>query len=130
MADIEKVTFIGLHKWFEHVFEKCGWIIICGDANRKYGYQHEIQSLINHLKAKMSEIEEKDRKADLAIMLDKTQTLYMFVAKEFKGGARKTKGKSKSKSKSKGNAKAKAKGKSKSKSKSKSKAKAKGRTKK
>jgi hypothetical protein len=71
-------TMHGLQHWFEAKFEKLGWMAIA----KEYGYDIKVKSYlqsISHLKEciknKIDTVHDLDRKDDLKIMLNHTETL-------------------------------------------------------
>ena len=71
-------TMHGLQHWFEAKFEKLGWMAIANE----YGYDIKVASYlqsISHLKesikSKINTVHDLDRKDDLKIMLEHTETL-------------------------------------------------------
>jgi hypothetical protein len=71
-------TMHGLQHWFEAKFEKLGWMAIAKEHGHDLCVRSYLQS-ISHLKEcikdKWNSIHDSDRKDDLKIMLDHTQTL-------------------------------------------------------
>lgn len=71
-------TFLGLHKWHNHMFEHLGWMTMA----KKYGnnlkidaYLDGINRLLDSLKTKITNTKDEDRKDDLKILLDNTECL-------------------------------------------------------
>ena len=89
---VYKATFAGLHKWYTHVFEKFGWMILANhessssssDVLRKRmafkltGYENMILSLQEAIDEKQKRFTESDRKDDLAIMASNFETLLKY----------------------------------------------------
>ena len=89
---VYKATFAGLHKWYTHVFEKFGWMILANhessssssDVLRKRmafkltGYENMILSLQEAIDEKQKRFTESDRKDDLAIMASNVETLLKY----------------------------------------------------
>ena len=73
-----KCTMHGLQHWFEAKFEKLGWMAIAKEYGHDLCVRSYLQS-ISHLKEcikdKWNSVHDSDRKDDLKIMLDHTQTL-------------------------------------------------------
>jgi len=81
-----EVTFFGLKKWYEHMFEQLGWMVLAkhhGMHDRITIYKHSLVRLENSLKHKIGEIHDEDRKHDLKIMLHNLQCLTNHVTKDF-----------------------------------------------
>ena len=92
---IYKSTFAGLHKWYVHVFEKFGWMILAkheaqtsksselrNRMNHKIiGYKNMIVSLHEALYEKKSIYSENDRKIDLQNMITNVETLFSYLNK-------------------------------------------------
>ena len=78
-------TLMDLHYWYQHVFDKFGWIILCMNENDtdsqdkiKY-YVRAISHLKKSLEMKISQVQETDRKNDLQIMYDNLSVLYNYI---------------------------------------------------
>jgi len=71
-------TMHGLHEWFEAKFKKLGWMALAKEHGHDLSVSSYLES-ISHLKAcikdKWTTVHDIDRKDDLKIMLDHTQTL-------------------------------------------------------
>lgn len=79
---MHEVTFIGLMKWYEKVFEKYGWMILAqkGNRNDKLSlYQTEVAHLKEAIVDKINKVEENDRKNDLKIMLANVGVLEEYI---------------------------------------------------
>ena len=71
-------TMHGLQHWFEAKFEKLGWMALANEHGRKLtvaSYLQSISHLKECLKDKIMTVHDVDRKDDLKIMLDHTETL-------------------------------------------------------
>ena len=71
-------TMNGLNHWFEYKFEKLGWMALAKEHGNNLKVRAYLQS-ISHLKEcladKIASVHDLDRKDDLKIMLDHTETL-------------------------------------------------------
>jgi len=79
----------GLNHWFEAKFEKLGWMALAKDHGNDLKVRTYLQS-ISHLKEcladKISSVHDLDRKDDLKIMLDHTETLSIAANKLLDSG--------------------------------------------
>jgi len=92
-SDID-ATYLGLHKWYCHMFEKLGWMLLAqkhGNMEKITTYKHSIDRLIKAIENKQSYIKCDDKKHDLELMRQNVVVLKDHVAKDFPqaGGARK-----------------------------------------
>jgi hypothetical protein len=71
----QEVTYMGLHKWFAHLFEKNSWVLISDDEDRKSQHDKELQKFIKIATNKISTLKEEDRQNELKIMIGKIQDL-------------------------------------------------------
>jgi len=117
-------TFHGLNKWYEHVVEKLGWVLLCSSSNedRVKCYIHNIADLKKCINDRLSGMSSSDKQQDLNNMLVNLSKLEKIVSQHSqsasttsatatttisgsapsqKGGAKRKKAKSKAKSKSK-----------------------------
>jgi len=111
-------TFHGLNKWFEHVVEKLGWVLLCTSSNvdRIKCYMHNIADLKKCVNDRLTGVTSSDKKQDLDNILINLGKLEKIVSQHSNssssqtatsqtatpaqtGGAKKKKAKSKSKSK-------------------------------
>jgi len=78
-------TFIGLHEWFNKVFEHHGWVLLCHDkcgtscSSKCHAHLESMEKLSDHLKSKMAQVNEGDRKRDLLIMSAKVERLHQLA---------------------------------------------------
>ena len=92
-STVHDVTFHGLHKWHETMFEKLGWMVLA----KEHGYSDKIgcylngcKRLQNALELKLTKIDEKERKDDIKILLNNTKILCTVAAKLLRGNMIKT----------------------------------------
>jgi hypothetical protein len=103
----EPVTMHAINHWFQHVFEKFGWMVLAmkqGNANKVTVYLESLVHLRDDIVLKISETHDVDKKQDLEIMRAHVETLIKFANKTLKvdnlvGGAKKSSKKSSKKSK-------------------------------
>ena len=66
-------TFAGLHMWYKAEFEKFGWMLLA-KHKRMYAkvdqYKNTLVKLKEGIACKHATVHERDRKDDLAILLD------------------------------------------------------------
>jgi len=80
-----EVTMHGLHEWYEHKFEKLGWMILAkshGHTEKVREYKHSLQMLKKAIEHKMTHIHEMDRKQDLMIMHSNVMILIAHANKD------------------------------------------------
>ena len=73
-----KCTMHGLQHWFECKFEKLGWMALAkehGNSLKVRAYLQSISHLKDCIKDKIASVHDEDRKDDLKIMLEHTETL-------------------------------------------------------
>jgi len=79
-------TYHGVHKWYEHVFEKLGWMVLA-DAKGFHGkvseYKKSINRLIKTIEHIKSEYENQNQVHDLNVLLMNTKVLKQHVEKDF-----------------------------------------------
>lgn len=71
-------TFIGLHKWHNHMFEHLGWMAMAHKHNGQLkieAYLDGINRLHQCIEAKLNKTHDVDRKDDLRVLLDNTACL-------------------------------------------------------
>jgi len=102
-------TYMGLHKWYEHIVEKLGWVVVHNNKNKYEAYDNEMAAFIRIATNKATTIDSKDKKRDIDIMISQVTFLQGHSKKDAeessrymkKGGDWRKKSKSKNKSKSK-----------------------------
>lgn len=71
-------TFLGLHKWHNHMFEKLGWMAMAKKHNNSLkisAYFECIERLHECLERKIRDTKDYDRKGDLKVLIDNTHCL-------------------------------------------------------
>jgi hypothetical protein len=84
---IHETTYHGLDKWYRHLFEKLGWVMLAKEEGHTYRispYKKSISHLKKSLQEKISITQDVDRKQDLEIILHKISILEKHVNKDFK----------------------------------------------
>ena len=79
-------TFHGIHTWYKDLFEKLGWMVLAnkhGMHDKISVYKHSLQRLKSSIIKKWKSIHDKDKKDDLAIMLENVECLIEHVDKDF-----------------------------------------------
>jgi len=85
-----EATFMGLHKWTKHMFEKLGWMILT-QAKRGPGslkvqaYLEGIDRLESSIKHRHELTKDPDRKMDLEILLENVMILKKHAHRDLKG---------------------------------------------
>ena len=75
-----EATFMGLHKWTKHMYEKLGWMVLT-QAKRGPGslkvkaYLEGLDRLVSSIKHRHGLIQDADRKMDLEILLENAEIL-------------------------------------------------------
>jgi hypothetical protein len=80
------VTYYGLHKWYNSLFEKVGWMIIAssrGYTEKIKNYKMSLECLRAQLAKKHKKMTDKDKKEDVRIMLINVELLMAHVNKDF-----------------------------------------------
>jgi hypothetical protein len=80
------VTYYGLHKWYNSLFEKVGWMIIAssrGYTEKIKNYKMSLECLRAQLEKKHKKMMDKDKKEDVRIMLINVELLMAHVNKDF-----------------------------------------------
>ena len=81
-----EVTLSALQTWYEHLFEKLGWMILAhkrGMMEKIMNYKHTVQHFEKCVQDRMCHVNDKDAKMDLQIMLDNIGILKDHIAKDF-----------------------------------------------
>ena len=76
--NMHQCTMHGLQHWFEAKFEKLGWMAVAkehGNTLKVRSYLQSVSHLKECIKDKIGTVHDLDRKDDLKIMLDHTETL-------------------------------------------------------
>ena len=71
-------TFAGLHMWYKAEFEKFGWMLLAkhkGMFDKVDQYKNALVKLKEGIKCKHDRVRERDRKDDLAILLEHVTVL-------------------------------------------------------
>ncbi len=71
----------GLKSWYEHIFEKLGWIAITDDLEKKEYYKRGIDKFLQSAKIAREEYMDHNRKLDVDAMCANVEELRDFVAK-------------------------------------------------
>lgn len=80
------VTFQGLHEWYDHEFQKLGWMVLAhAHENREKlrGYKLSLQNLKEHIERRIQMTNDDDACMDLEIMRDNVVLLLQHVHKDF-----------------------------------------------
>lgn len=72
---MEEVTFYAVSKWYKKEFQRAGWVMISGNADKIADYLKHLEHLKTHLWEKFKVTKDHDNKNDLRIMLEKTENL-------------------------------------------------------
>ncbi len=81
-----ETTYINIHKWFSHIFETFGWVVLAnaeGDSDKVAAYTKNITKLKSALQHKWRTSKDEDRLADIVIMLRKVDILEKQVLQMF-----------------------------------------------
>ena len=79
-------TFHGLHKWYNHVFEQLGWMVLAHAKGYKFkisAYKKSIHHLMQSLEHVAAEYKDQNRVHDLRVLLMNTRALKEHVDKDF-----------------------------------------------
>ena len=80
------MTFHGLHKWYEAMYEKLGWMVLANAKGYHYkvaDYKKSIHHLLKSLEHVMSEYKNQNRIHDLKVLHMNTVVLLEHVDKDF-----------------------------------------------
>jgi hypothetical protein len=78
-------TFEGLHGWHKKLFEELGWMILAksrGMTDKTTTYKNSLQRLKTAILKKWKNINDKDKKDDLEIMLKNVEILIEHANKD------------------------------------------------
>jgi hypothetical protein len=84
--DVRAATMQGLSKWYVHVFEELGWMVLAqnkGYTDKIKTYKNSLERLKTQLEHKLVRLHERDRKEDVQIMLNNLDVLIHHVDKDF-----------------------------------------------
>ena len=77
-------TFTGLHKWYNHKFEKLGWMVLAsqrGETSKVQEYKRGIEELLTCLESSMDTYTDPDKRHDLVVLHMNAMELQTFVMK-------------------------------------------------
>lgn len=80
----QTVTINSISKWYTHLFDKLGWMVLAkknGCAYKISDYKKSINHLLKAIEHLMDEYKNHNRKYDLNVMLKTTMVLRDFVTK-------------------------------------------------
>jgi hypothetical protein len=84
--DARSATMQGIGKWYTHVFEQLGWMILAknkGYDDKVEVYKNSLNRLSSTIENKMRSVHEHDRKEDLQIMHNNLKLLIEHAKKDF-----------------------------------------------
>ena len=79
-------TTQGLIKWYTHLFEKLGWIVLANKQGMKFKvdtYKKSITVLEEKLICKINMVNDPDKRNDLIIILNNVNILHNRVKRDF-----------------------------------------------
>ena len=79
-------TMRGINLWYDHMFEKLGWMVLAqnkGYTDKVISYKKSLQRLKQAIELKISQVQEIDRKNDLLILHDNLIILMKHVEHDF-----------------------------------------------
>jgi len=79
-------TTQGLMKWYVHLFEKLGWIVLANKHGMKFkvdNYKQSIRVLKEKIECKLDTIRDIDKRIDLTIVLNNVIILHEHVTQVF-----------------------------------------------
>jgi len=80
-------TFHGINKWYQHMFEHLGWMVLAknkGYTDKIIVYKNSLIRLKMAIEKKLKSVSEHDRKEDLMIMHRDVDVLLKHVMQDFK----------------------------------------------
>jgi hypothetical protein len=84
---MHNVTYFGLYKWSEKMFEIFGWMLIAKENKNKLkidAYLDSLEKLKFYINDKISKIRSNNKKDDLKILLSHVEILSKFAHKNLK----------------------------------------------
>jgi len=81
-----EATYSGLHKWFVHMFEHLGWMLLArshGRTDKIMTYKNSLQNLKRDLEERIKYMKDADKKQDLTILHRDLLILIDHVNKDF-----------------------------------------------
>lgn len=81
-----EATFIGLHKWYVHMFEHLGWMLLAkthGHMEKVEVYKQSLKRLKIALEERINFMNDVDRKQDLQILHKNLNVLISHTNKDF-----------------------------------------------
>jgi hypothetical protein len=81
-----EATYSGLQKWFVHMFEHLGWMLLArqrGRMDKIITYKNSLERLKIDIEERMRYMKDTDKKQDLAIMYRDLIVLIDHVKKDF-----------------------------------------------
>jgi hypothetical protein len=83
---VHDVTYHGIHKWHNHLYEHLGWMVLAkhhGYTDKINSYKHSVLRLKTAIEQKLAGIHDLDRKDDLMILHRNVLVLMEHVNKDF-----------------------------------------------
>lgn len=83
-------TFHGIQKWYVHMFEKLGWIVLTNEHGNKQKvdcYLNSVERLQKAISEKIRTVKCEDKKTDLTIMKNNVDILIRHARNDFKSAA-------------------------------------------
>ena len=79
-------TYIGINKWFKHVFEHLGWMVLAksrGHMDKVMVYKESVNRLKDAIEERMHFMKDADKKQDLQILHRDVMILMEHINKDF-----------------------------------------------